>query len=103
MVDILPTEVDKLVDNWIGRIAIDVDVVEHRRDGEHRVRGREDARGAMKLALLAADLRGCEDSEILLGVARSLVHNPEAAVARHLFTNLPGDGEDGEPWRGGWN
>jgi hypothetical protein len=49
-----------------------------------------------ELALLAADIRGCGDPELLLGVARSLEFNPEAASARGFFSDLPAVTTDGE-------
>jgi len=49
-----------------------------------------------ELAQLAADIRGCGDPELLLGVARSLELNPEAASARGFFTDLPSVAADGE-------
>jgi len=49
-----------------------------------------------ELAVLAADIRGCGDPELLLGVARGLEFNPEAAAARGFFTDLPAVAADGE-------
>jgi hypothetical protein len=51
---------------------------------------------ASELALLAADLRGCDDPELLLGVARSLEFNQEATAARAFFSDLPAVATDGE-------
>jgi len=54
---------------------------------------------AAELAQLAADIRGCGDPELLLGVARSLEHNPDAATARGWFSDLPPVAADGEEQR----
>jgi hypothetical protein len=48
-----------------------------------------------ELALLAADIRGCGDPELLRGVAQSLELNPDAALARGFFTDLPALAADG--------
>ena len=56
-----------------------------------------------ELALLAADIRGCGDPELLHGVAQSLELNPDAAVARGFFTDLPALAAEGDAPHAGTN
>jgi hypothetical protein len=95
------TLVERADRNADARAALSLLVARRDSSLEPRLRRNAAARVARtgtssELALLAADIRGCGDPELLLGVAQSLRSNPEAAHARGFFSDLPAVPTDGD-------